>query len=181
MPLKCLLFIVRYMHSNLFLYSASTQFSLILCKSAVKKETLLSSQWFLLFAQLFPCIASLSLTVCFSYVVTCHIPSEYAASAPKHLKQTMILQKAEVLLLGLRGAAEDGGTLLFGGREFGATLLHSTSLDSLCCLCCGLAGGSTATAVADRKVWRKELRALWEGGCHCWFDTCFSEEQVFVV
>lgn len=34
--------------------------------------------------------------------------------------------------------------------------------------------------LADSKVWRKELKASWEGGCHCWSDARFSEEQVFV-
>lgn len=75
------------MHSNMFLYFASTQSSLICASLQPKKETLLSSYWFLLFAQLFPRVASLSLAICLSHVVIYHVPPQYITSAPKPLKQ----------------------------------------------------------------------------------------------
>lgn len=61
-----------------------------LCKYTDKKEALLSSYRFLLFAQLFPYVTSFSLAMCLSCIAIYHMPPEYVTSAPKY-KQTMIL------------------------------------------------------------------------------------------
>lgn len=60
------------------------------CKYADKKEALLSSYRFLLFAQLFPYVTSFSLAICLPCIAIYCMPPEYVTSAPKYHKQTMI-------------------------------------------------------------------------------------------